>query len=173
MEYAECDLHVAIAYEGIPAAVHAVDLLNGIVQQASPAPKLHLYPWNFGMLGHPLLRARSEAEGAKADLIILGFIGRRAPLAIPVEAWLRTCLGGGHATQPAVAALFPGGGRTAMAMSPRLRKVRQIARESGCTFLGIGSLVPTNFTRHAIRRKRFGWICRTAAGGGAGEDPDR
>ncbi len=86
----KADLRIVIAYENLPDAFRAKELVDSLADQLAPDIGIDTGVWKFDCLSHPGLLKAAFEETSEADMIIL--TSGAAKLPAHVEDWLEICL---------------------------------------------------------------------------------
>jgi hypothetical protein len=138
-------LDVAIAYDGIDAALQAVDVINALKPRARAGAAIaRVSVWWFKALEDAEQLRTATAAAVEADvLVVAANMGVELPR--NVRAWLRESLAKSRRLKVAVVALLGGEDRRNRSGSPRFRSVQRIAGEAGALFFA-----PTSAPNSAV-----------------------
>ena len=127
-------LNVVIAYDGISAAQHALDIFSRLTpRNHTGGTTLCASTWWFKFLEDPNLRAQATAAVANADVLVIA-ANREFDLPNGVESWLERTLAKKRRSEFAVVALAGKENRGDKLSAPWFRFVRRVTREAGACF---------------------------------------
>lgn len=127
------ELRFVIAYDELPAALRAMNIIADIDRRAAGETKWCPLLWKFDALKRPACLPLATRDAVKADLIM---ISTNAPHGIPpaVEAWIKSSFEQKRGDQAAVVALFGPSNHLDQPGSARLELVRQAAKAANLDF---------------------------------------
>jgi hypothetical protein len=128
------EIHVAIIYETLSAALWAVESLSGLLSQLLDSRKLRVTSVSFSKLEVVDYRALATAASARAEVILLATSGESKTLPDFVVSWLEECLTCRESAVATVATLFRCAETPDGAESPRLQCVQRLAQKAGRGF---------------------------------------
>jgi hypothetical protein len=132
-------LDVVIAYDGIAAALKALDTLASLhLPESAGAVMLRASTWCFRFLEDMVQWNKATAAAAEADLLVIAAVNG-VDLPRPVKTWLRTGLARNQRSGVTVVALLGDEDREENPKSGRFRFVQQTTRHSGARFIAPSS----------------------------------
>jgi hypothetical protein len=146
---------VVVVYEDPAARQQAMDFCDQLVNRFWARFEFDVSWWSFGMLQQEPAATEAAARSARADLIVLSWIGQ-GDFPVPVKGWIESWLNRRGDREGILAGLIQPGADLVSRETQKHNYLRQVARRGAMDYLtqvppGISRAIPESLDSYTER----------------------